>query len=398
MNRTGPPPATPEQDSGSTAPPASQSFRPSGVDTVGTLPVLYARWIEAILPPGPLPVEIEATCTDCAMCARPGEPVGAGRIFFDSASKCCTYTPGLPNFLAGAILGDPSPAMAAGRASLKARLSEAPGASPLTVLPPPSYSLLYRHSQNAFGRNNALRCPHFDAASGRCTIWPYRDPTCVTWFCKHVRGKIGQSFWKALQTFLNSVVKDLSLWCVLQLDIGDSALAALESWREGEMSGENLQPNEVDGRPDAAAARKTWGRWWGRETAFYAECAERVCDLDYRDVERICGPDVQLSSRLVQRAYDRLQQTKIPAHLRVGRFTVESTASDAVRVRSYSRLDPLDLPVPVFNALSCFDGRPTADVLSAARRDRGVRLDTRMLRTLIDFGILKTGQKSKPEK
>ena len=261
--------------------------------------------------------------------------------------------------MVGAILGDSAPSMTTGRATLAARLGRGLGVDPLAIHPPPAYNLLYRHSQNAFGRNSTLRCPHLDTALGACTIWPYRDPTCVTWFCKHHRGKIGQSFWKALQIFLNAVIKELSLWCVLQLNIGDEALALLESKREGGMTGENLQPNELDGRFDAKAAGKTWGRWWQQETAFYSECARLVSDLDFQEVERICGPEVQVSSRLVRLAYAKLQETHIPPHLKIGRFEVEDATFDAVRVWSYSRLDPLDLPVPIFMALSYFDGRPT---------------------------------------
>jgi hypothetical protein len=281
--------------------------------------------------------------------------------------------------------------MATGRATLAERLDRGLGVDPLAIHPPPAYNLLYRHSQNAFGRNSTLRCPHLDTARGVCTIRPYRDPTCVTWFCKHHRGKIGQSFWKTLQVFLNAVIKDLSLWCVLQLHIGDEALALLESKREGGMAGENLQSNELDGRLDAKAAGKIWGRWRHRETAFYSECARLVSDLDFRDVERICGPGVRASSLLVMRAYAGLRETHIPPYLRIGRFEVEDATYDAVRVWSYSRLDPLDLPVPVFMALSYFDGRPTNEVLSMVEHDLGTHIDAGLLRTLIDFGILEAG-------
>ena len=370
---------------------ASKTFQPHAGDAAGTLPALYARWVEAIIH-GSLPVETEATCSDCVMCSRSAEPAHTEQFFFDKGSKCCTYTPTLSNFMAGAILGDPSPSMTSGRASLEARLSTGLGVDPLAILPPPAYNLLYRHSQNAFGRNRTLRCPHLDTDLERCSIWPYRDPTCVTWYCKHHRGKIGQSFWNALLIFLNEVIKELSLWCVLQLHIGDDALALLESRKRCGTTGENLQASELDGRSDVCAARKTWGRWWKRETVFYAECARLVSGLDFQEVERICGPELQMSSRLVKLAYDKLQETRIATHLQIGRFEVEDATFDAVRVWSYSRLDPLDLPVPVFMALSYFDGRPTDDALSMVEHDLGIRLDDQLLRTMIDFGILKTRQ------
>ena len=84
--------------------PEPKTFQPQTAGTAGTLPALYARWIEAIIN-GSLPVEIEATCSDCAMCSRSGEPDDPEQNFFDKGSKCCTYTPTLSNFMAGAILG-----------------------------------------------------------------------------------------------------------------------------------------------------------------------------------------------------------------------------------------------------------------------------------------------------
>ncbi len=366
---------------------APKQFLPRATGSAGTLPALYSRWIETVIQ-GPLPVEIEATCSDCVMCSKGGESVATEQFYFDQGSKCCTYTPTLSNFMTGAILRDPDPAMARGKDALAARINKGLGADPLAIHPPPAYTLLYRHSQNAFGRNSALRCPHLDTAQGVCTIWPYRDPTCVTWFCKHHRGKIGQSFWKALQTFLNAVSKELSLWCVLQLDIGDEALALLESKRERGMTGENLQAGELDDRFEAESARKIWGKWWRRETEFYAECTRLVSKFGYREVEGICGPEVQPPALLLKSAYAALQETGIPTVSVIGRFEVEEATVDAVRVWSYSRLDPLDLPVPVFMALSYFDGRSTDDALSMIEHDLGIRLDHQSLRTLLDFRIL----------
>lgn len=373
--------------------PAPNAFHSQPTDAAGTLPALYASWIEAIIP-GPLPEESEAMCSNCVMCSQSGEPVNTEQFFFNNQSKCCTYSPTLSNFMVGALLGDPSPSMTTGKATLAERLDKGLGVEPLAIQPPPAYKLLYRHSQHAFGRNSTLRCPYLDTTVGDCSIWPYREPTCITWFCKHLRGKIGQSFWKALLSFFNAVTKELSLWCVLQLNIGDDALALIESKREIGVPSENLQSNELDGRFDVDTARKIWGRWWQRETAFYAECARLVSGLDFQEVVKICGLEVQISSRLVKQAYLKLQESHIPSRLQIGHLEVEEATLDAVRVWSYSRFDPIDLPTPVFMALSYFDGRPTDEVLSMVEHDLGIRLDDQLIRILIDFGILKTRQES----
>ncbi len=367
--------------------------RPSSpMDGTTVLPTFYQKWIEAILP-GPLPVEIEATCSECAMCPPQDEKVSDDQLVFDSGSKCCTYSPGLPNFMVGSILMDTTPSLDAGRASLTKRLDMEVGVSPLAVLPPPVYNLIYRHSQDAFGRNIALRCPHLDTALGSCTIWPYREPACLTWFCKHRRGKFGQIFWKYLYNFLTTINKELALWCVLQLDIGSEALEALEIWRNEETDGEHLKTGQVDGKPDEEVANKIWGRWQGRKTAFFAECSSLVADLSFEDVARICGPEVRLSAQMVVQAFNNLHDIEVPAYLKVGRFKVEGVTTDYVRVWSYSRLDPLDLPVSVFRALSFFNGPATTEVLSTVRLELGASLDGSLLRTLLDFGILEKRDK-----
>ena len=189
------------------------------------------------------------------------------------------------------------------------------------------------------------------------------------------------------------MIKELSLWCVFQLNIGDEALALLESRREGGVTGENLQANELDGRFDAKAVRKNLG-------PVVASGNRVLCRMRPAGLRpRLPGSGKDLRPRgpgclpeLVKLAYAKLQETDIPTYLRIGRFEVEEATVDAVRVWSYSRLDPLDLPVPVFMALSYFDGRPTTDALSMVEHDLGTHIDCQLLRTLIDFGILETGQ------
>ena len=73
---------------------------------MGALPALYAPWIEEALG-HPLPDESRATCDRCVMMTR-GE-VDDPDVPYDPVTRCCTYTPHLPNFLVGAILGDGGP-------------------------------------------------------------------------------------------------------------------------------------------------------------------------------------------------------------------------------------------------------------------------------------------------
>ena len=108
-----------------------------------TLPPLYAAWIDELLA-GPLPHESEATCEDCAMWSSAGASAEPD-LFFHRDTKCCTYTPEIPNFLVGRILDDPDPALAPGRASVERRIDARIGVTPVGLLRPPVQALLYRH-------------------------------------------------------------------------------------------------------------------------------------------------------------------------------------------------------------------------------------------------------------
>ena len=83
------------------------------------LPPLYARWTDELLG-GPIPAETRATCLDCAMWVKEGrnpaayDPFTGQEISFLPSTKCCTYVPSLPNFLAGGVLLDEDPAVAPG--------------------------------------------------------------------------------------------------------------------------------------------------------------------------------------------------------------------------------------------------------------------------------------------
>ena len=102
--------------------------------------------------------------------------------FFTPQTKCCTYVPEMPNFLVGGVLADDDPELAAGRASLRERMRDKSSMSPLGVARKLSYALRYRHTPDAFGHMQRLRCPHYIEDGGRCGIWRHRESTCSTWF------------------------------------------------------------------------------------------------------------------------------------------------------------------------------------------------------------------------
>lgn len=71
-----------------------------------TIPPLYAPWLRDIVG-GPIPAETRATCDRCVMLPTEGSAPDA--VFFSPITKCCTYQPTIPNFLAGRIWADGRP-------------------------------------------------------------------------------------------------------------------------------------------------------------------------------------------------------------------------------------------------------------------------------------------------
>jgi hypothetical protein len=358
----------------------------------GDLPPLYAAWVDEILQ-APIPKETKATCDDCVMLSPGKEPHAGSGYSFDPRTKCCTYIPELPNFLVGRILCDDDPAFAKGRATLVKRLDEGVAVTPLGVGRSPTYRLLYEHAAGlmAFGRNRALRCPHYlEDEGGTCGIWRHRKSTCATWFCKYVRGATGLSFWRAVHQLLGTAEESLARWCVIELDVGGEALRQLFPPTGGEptLFGPQFKGRSLDGVVDRDTGRLLWGRWAGRERLFFDECARRVNSLAWRNVAAIGGPEIRIRERLVRQAHALLISEEAPQGLRGAPIRVDPMHPDFDRIWTYSPLDPIDLPKPILSALRYFDGRPTPDALQAIAEELGTGMDETLLRTLVDYRVL----------
>lgn len=322
------------------------------------LPPLYARWASEFLS-GPIPVETEATCGDCAMLCGTSVTASpaAAAPFFNPDTKCCTYLPVLPNFLVGRMLADDSPEFARGRATFEERLAAGTAVTPLGVGRSATYDLLYATSgKSFFGRDRSKRCPHYlDENGGQCGIWRHRAAVCATWFCKYVRGAVGQRFWQALHRLLSAVERDLAWWCARELGVDSEA----------------------------------FGAWSGRERQFFQECARLVDALRWRDVERMCGPAVRTLTKETREAFDRLQSRAIPRRLRVGSFKVIAPYERSSIVEGYDGGDRLALPNGLIDALHYFDASPsTAHALRTIRANTGLAIEHDLVRLLVDFEIL----------
>lgn len=353
--------------------------------TPAQFPALYAPWLDAVVG-GPVPAERAATCGSCAMLPADATPASDDGLWFHPATKCCTYVPALPNYLVGGILLDGSAAMAAGRASVLARMADRACVTPLGLQAPPAFSLLYeRSSAETFGRAPDLRCPHYLAGSGGCGIWPHRMSVCATWFCKHDRGRVGQDFWWAVRSLFEAVERALALHCVRTLaPSADATRLAVERRRQPAPS---ITPAHLGGAADDDAGARVWGRYAGRERGFFEDCARLVAELTWADVERIGGVEVTAAGDVVRGAYAALMTAPRPVAPRLGVFTIATAQAGTVSCTGYSGFDPVEVPTPLVDVLHVFDGRPVSRALAAARR-RGVDADVAVVQRLIDFGLL----------
>lgn len=360
--------------------------------TFDVLPPLYARWMDELLA-GPIAPETNATCADCAMC-RKGDTDLSQANFWEADVKCCSYQPRLANFLVGgALLDDPGDdsVARAGRAQLEARIDAGIAVSPLGVHQNPAYMLLYKGAQNAFGKSRALRCPHWvDERGGMCGIWRHRESTCATFFCKHVRGAVGKDFWSTIQQLLANVENNLSLWCVLEVEVGIDALKRIMSHATDR---DRVGAEQLDGRLEHGVSKALWGTWHGREREFYMECARRVQAMRWEDVERVCGPGLHGLVKLAHRAYAAVNDTSVPARLGMAPVQIvraKSPTGDRVaRLTSYSPNDPLVVPERLATALQRFDGtRATNDVIFDIVAEERMGVNRALIRRLVDFGVL----------
>jgi hypothetical protein len=345
-------------------------------ENAAVLPPLYDRWLGELLTQ-PIPNETEAACQNCPMCSRDPQ-VNKTEFVFDVATKCCTYIPELPNFLAGQILLDDDPQFARGKSAFEDQLRNHLIATPLGVSASAEYWALYRHATNnaGFGQTRGLRCPYFFAdEGGKCGIWKHRNSRCATWFCKYVRGSVGVIFWKYMDQLLSEAERLLSQWCILQLDIGIDALELLFP----------PPPSE----PVADHPQKFWGKWLGRESEFFIDCSKLVTALKWQDVESICGSELQRISRLTQKAFADLTSFEVPSALRVGHWKkVLPVNADTYRIWTYNQYDPLDLQKLMLDCLHYFDGRTTQDAIDRIFAEKGLQINDQDIRKLVDVGIL----------
>jgi hypothetical protein len=350
------------------------------------LPPLYARWVEGLLG-ATIPEEHEATCSDCAMCK---DDVPAALQFRPDA-KCCTYHPQIVNFQVGLILADASPEAAHGRDAVARKLNDRLGATPLGISRSPAYALAYGHGIDGFGRDLSFLCPYFITDGGRCGIWRYRNSVCSTYFCRTVRGAAGSAFWKEVKALLQAIEMQLSIWCLSELSGFRLELLLDEKGEPRKLSQAELRGyvDPASGQLSPYLARQLWGDWYGQENNFYRACAARVADLDWQEIKSKASVRFGILEARVREAFTRAHSDSPPPILCKTNFEIDPLEDGLVQLRSPAvPYAPLRLSAPIAAALVEFDGRPTGEVMQAIATGRGVEIDSSLLKTLFERGIV----------
>jgi Fe-S-cluster containining protein len=257
------------------------------------VPDLYAGFLPDFFN-NKIPEESFAFCMDCTN-ARTGPP---GKKLqtkpFRPDVKCCSYFPGLPNYLLGAILADSDPALEEGKRRVRELINKRTGVSPAGIQAPKKYSLLFTAAENSFGQCKSLLCPYYHKSKGICTIWKYREATCSTYYCRHVASAAGKAFWGTLKNVLFSVEKRLCGWVLLESGF-DFTADILNAFSFGIQKVNRMSAAELeDVPPTAEEYLKPWQNWAGKEEEFYMHSYRLVQQISPQLFKEIMGIDLKI--------------------------------------------------------------------------------------------------------
>ncbi len=347
------------------------------------MPEVYRAWLPPLFDRD-APEEPRATCSDCAMCSAGRQaPDGLEAGFFSPDIKCCSYHPTLPNYLVGAALADTSPERAAGQKRLRDKIEKRVGVTSVWLAAPRKYLVLYEAARSSsFGRSESLLCPYFDRDAKNCSIWPYRESVCATFFCKYGAGANGQAFWRALKRYLTHVEEALAKHAstVVRGTPPPPELPRLQ------LTQEDLE----DKPPTRADYASFWGDHVGREEAFYLACADVVRGLGEDDIERIVHDETGKGLLADATAtYEATLAPKLAPRLALNPTLKKHPTATGVGVTSYSVYDPLFLTQDLYDALSEFSAKETVtEVLARLLRDHEVELPEALLLEMQVHGVM----------
>jgi hypothetical protein len=348
-----------------------------------------------------IPEERRATCGACAMCA--GQADRASVPSFAPDTKCCTYWPRLPNYLCGAILssgrvGHPEGGLDGESGSARVgHLLYSDCAVPLGIGAAEAYRALYMAvGRIEFGRSMTLVCPYYSSvAGGTCTIWPWREAVCSTYFCKFDRGAVGLGFWHAAANLLESIQRAVALWCAVRLNIPATGLHVAIPAAEAR-GAENARRQSLDGTGLPGRDSTLWGEWADKRDEFFVSCWELASTLPWSEVVRLTGIEGETLAEEMRRAMVSLQDVELPPALKAAPIRWADRNEHSILVCGYRDTDARWVKEGVLRALKHFDGRSIDEVLAKITECEGLVLSLDEIRGLVDLGVLVRAQPPEP--
>jgi hypothetical protein len=291
---------------------------------------------------------------------------------FSRETKCCTFTPRIPNYMAGGILSDMDPSQMEGRRRLKEKIRSGEGILPNGIYPSRAYNDHFsRRRTKDFGRSKELLCPYFVPGPYNCSIWKYREAICSFWYCKHLAAGCGARFWDSMIDYFKSVQEALA-----QIAAKSAGLSLVDPF---------------PGKPANHDPVKIWGEWIGREEEYYIRCFEIVRDLTGAEAKemlyRVPDPLKALEQNYEEFLY-------IPRYLRANRKLIQRNKEGFYQIEVNSYIQTTGSTVtwtfqmPAF-AIDYFNGSTdTEDVVRLIQEGHSTTLEPEILIALYRHDIL----------
>ena len=341
-----------------------------------------------------VPPEPFSDCLNCPMIAASRDEMADNLSKpFAPDTKCCTFTPRIPNYMAGAILSDTDPSMEEGRRRITARIKSGEGIFPNGVYPTHRYHQLYlERSREEFGRNRELLCPYFIEGRYNCTIWKFREAICALWFCKHLAGTRGREFWNAVLDYMKFMQESL-----INVSVYMCGLRPVDPYGEGGRP-EYIALTDVRGAEQQYAA--LWGEWAGHEAEYYIKCYEIIDNLDPDHVLKIQEKGAALAEKIAGIASDII---KVPEYLVLNKGMAHESGVGYYRVELRNYIEILQKQIiwsfrlPKF-ILDLFDGKTfTKEVVHQISVNEKVRIEPEIVIALFRHGVLTEKKLDFPE-
>ena len=295
--------------------PTLKAYEMSAKRIIDFLPEFY----EPLLPQffhRTIPSEDLATCDACAMCRREGEPRLPEAYYYRPDSKCCTFYPSLPNYAVGALLLTQATSLNKGKRRVQALIEQGIGAIPHGLMSHPEYDIKYNKLRDRyFGKLPLLLCPYYDKDQDRCSIWPFRNSVCITYFCMSVRGHFGILFWESVRLYLSHIEEVLSAYALQAMGWPeDLVLQTSITKGQGRIDPASRKAHPPKFKPPFAPS--LWMHHEGDKEKVYIEAYKLVSKLNSKDTESLAGAPSLTLLREVRQTYKRMQSKKIPERLK----------------------------------------------------------------------------------